>query len=399
MSIFDRFRGGKTKSASTKESIAPIAIDTWKYRGFSGDILTYDLIVDSISALARNIGKMDLKSVRRNAENVATVDRVSDIAKVLAKPNKYMTQYDFLYKVASLYYSSNNVFIWPERDEKGNLVALWPVNYKNFRLVKAENGVLIAEFQLAYTKTYYCAYDELIHLRNHYTTDDLFGDNNAAINPVAELIGAQRQGIINGIKNSAVIRGILKSLNVLKKTDMDAAREQFIEDNLQASNNGGVMVIDGKFDYQNIESKPYVIDSETREQTKKEVYEYFGVNEAFVTNSYTPEQYDAVYEGALEPFARMLMQAFTSKLFTEREQGFGDKVEVNMRSLKFQTTSAAVSIINATRELGLFRRDEYREMLGYEPLGTENGGDEIMVAINNYSSDTESNNEENNDGE
>ena len=43
-------------------------------------------------------------------------------------------------------------------------------------------------------------------------------------------------------------------------------------------------------------------------------------------------------------------------------------------------------VIAATKELGLFTRDEYREMLGYEPLGPDRGGDEIMIATNNYDS-------------
>ena len=54
-------------------------------------------------------------------------------------------------------------------------------------------------------------------------------------------------------------------------------------------------------------------------------------------------------------------------------------------------------MISVTRELGLFTRDEYREMLGYEPLGPERGGDEIMIAVNNYqagNSDDDSLNQE-----
>ena len=51
-------------------------------------------------------------------------------------------------------------------------------------------------------------------------------------------------------------------------------------------------------------------------------------------------------------------------------------------------------MISVTRELGLFTRDEYREMLGYEPLGPERGGDEIMIAVNNYDSSDSVNNQE-----
>ena len=75
-------------------------------------------------------------------------------------------------------------------------------------------------------------------------------------------------------------------------------------------------------------------------------------------------------------------------LITERERSFGNQIEANMSKLKYQPLSAVTNVINATRELGLFTRDEYREMLGYEPLGPERGGDEIMIAVNNYDSNT-----------
>ena len=64
--------------------------------------------------------------------------------------------------------------------------------------------------------------------------------------------------------------------------------------------------------------------------------------------------------------------------------GFGNMVSANMAKLKYQPLSAVTNMISVTRELGLFTRDEYREMLGYEPLGPERGGDEIMIAVNNY---------------
>ena len=51
-------------------------------------------------------------------------------------------------------------------------------------------------------------------------------------------------------------------------------------------------------------------------------------------------------------------------------------------------------VIQATSQLGLFTRDEYRQMLGYEPLGPEKGGDEIMIAVNNMEADDQVKQEE-----
>lgn len=389
MSIFDRFRRkpeAEARERNQGKSI-PITINCWNYRRFHGELLDIDAVVACIDALARNLAKMRLTAIRQVKDAVAVTETTSDVARVLKKPNPYMTQYDFIYKVAALYYASNNVFVWPEYDD-GKLVALWPINYTRFKLFD-KDGIKVARFELHHNHYYTVPYSDLIHLRNHYFNDELYGDENSPFSPIAELMHAQNQGIIEGIKSSALIRGLLIAAGVMKEEDITKARERFIEENLDAKNNGGVMIIDGKFDYKNIESKPYIIDADTRNQTRQSTFDYFGVNEEFVQNRFTAEKYESIYEGKLEPFAIMFTDALTAFLFTERELGFGNEVHANMNKVKYQSTNAVVNIVNATKELGLFTRDEYREMLGYEPLGPERGGDEIMIATNNYESNTQ----------
>ena len=398
MGLLDRFRkpSAEARERNQGKSI-PITINCWNYRRFHGELLDIDAVVACIDALARNLAKMRLTAIRQVKDSVSVTDTTSDVAKVLKKPNQYMTQYDFIYKVAALYYASNNVFIWPEyKDAK--LIALWPINYTRFKLYE-KDGVKVARFELHHNHYYTVPYSDLIHLRNHYFNDELYGDENSPFSPIAELMHAQNQGIIEGIKSSALIRGLLIAAGVVKEEDLKKARERFIEENLDAQNNGGVMIIDGKFDYKDMKSTPYIIDADTRKQTRESTFDYFGVNEEFVQNKFTAEKYESVYEGKLEPFAIMLTDALTAFLFTDRELGFGNEIYANMNKVKYQSISSVVSIVNSTKELGLFTRDEYREMLGYEPLGPDRGGNEIMIAVNNYQSDTqiqegEENNEE-----
>lgn len=388
MSVFDFLKPQARaikKAAKEKALVIPLDINCWNYKHFDGDLLKMEIICACIDALARNLAKMELTAVKRNKDSMAVTTTTSEIYRVLQHPNPYMTMYDFIYKVAALYYASNNAFIWPEYDEMGSLVALWPVNYRRFKLVTYE-GVLIARFELHHNHFYTIPYEELVPLRNHFFEDDLLGDDNTPFNPVADLMKAQNEGIIEGIKSSAIIRGLLKAVQVMKEEDLKAARERFIEENLQTKNNGGVMMIDSKFDYKQIDSKPYVIDADTRKQTEEMAYQYFGVNKEFLENTFTAEKYESVYEGRLEPFAIMLTQALTAHLFTARELGYGNRIEANLSKLKYQPLTVVKDVIAATKELGLFTRDEYREMLGYEPLGPDRGGDEIMIATNNYDS-------------
>ena len=256
----------------------PFDVETWHYKRFSGELLDIDVIVACIDALARNLAKMELTAIRRDKNNISITDRTSDVAKVLKKPNPYMTQYDFIYKVAAMYFASNNAFIWPEYDEEGNLIALWPINYRSVKMYD-KDGIEIISFEMRHGHHYTVPYSQIIHMRNHFMSDDIYGDSNHAFKAIAELMDAQQQGIKGGIKNSALIRGLLKAVQVMKEEDIKAARDRFVADNLDVKNNGGVMFIDGKYDYTPIESKPYVVDADTMKVTREATFSYFGVND------------------------------------------------------------------------------------------------------------------------
>lgn len=380
------FRKKQSNDRERSKAI-PFNVETWHYKRFNGELLDIDTIVACIDALARNLAKIELTAIRRDKNNISITDRTSDVAKVLKKPNPYMTQYDFIYKVAAIYFSSNNAYIWPEWDDEGNLKALWPINYRSTKMYE-KDGVEYIRFEMRHGHYYTIPYSQIIHMRNHFMEDDIYGDSNKAFKSIAELMDAQQQGIKGGIKNSALVRGLLKAAQVMKDDDIKAARERFIQENFAVENNGGVMMIDGKFDYTPIESKPYVVDADTMKVTQSAAFSYFGVNEDFLQNKFDSAGYEGVYEGRLEPWCIQFTQCLTDGIFTSRMQSFGNQVSANMSRLKYQPLTAVTNVINSTKELGLFTRDEYREMIGYEPLGPERGGDEIMIATNNYTSMT-----------
>lgn len=393
MKFLDVLKNQNKQLTPESTGAVPISINTYTNATFDKSILEMDTVLSSIDAIAKHVAKIKLQAVMKKGESVTIQDNTSDVAKVLKKPNKYMTPYDFLYKVTALLLCSENCFIYPERDSDGNLLSLWPINYEQFQLVRSDSGTLFARFRLNYFKTYTCPYDELIHLRQHWIKDDLMGSANDALKPVCAIIEAQNNGIVSGIKNSAIIRGILKSAGVIKEADLRKARAQFIEDNMSASNNGGVIVVDGKFDYKQIESKPYIVDADTIKAVSDKVYSYFHVTKEFVQSDYTSEKYESVYKGVIEPLAILITQALTAGLYTSRERGYGNEVIASMENVKYQPMSVIVEVLKSTAQLGLFTRDEYREMLGYAPLGADSGGNDIMIAVNNYQKEGTNNNE------
>lgn len=115
-----------------------------------------------------------------------------------------------------------------------------------------------------------------------------------------ELIDAQNEGIINGIKNSAVIRFIAKLANTLRPKDIKDEQNRLKEINLDINNTAGVFIIDQKYeDVKQIDSKPYIINPSQMEYIKQNVFNYFGTNEHILQNKFTPDEWNAYYEARL----------------------------------------------------------------------------------------------------
>lgn len=366
---------GQTK---TTMNASPYNITMWHYNTYGKTAYELDTIRSAVDALARNISKMELKHIAPDQDGNKKTMQNSDLARVFAKPNPYMTMRDLLYKVATYYYLHNNAFIYPDFDDAGHLVALYPINAKGYKVYQY-NGETYLKFVIKYTQEYTVPYREVIHLRRFFNDDDVLGDDNNALVPAMELVNATNQGIIKGIANSAVIRGILKATSVIKESQIEADKAKFISDNLSASNNGGIIMVDGKYDYTPVDSKPYMVSAEVMAEAKNKIYDYFGVNEDFVQNKFSADQYDAVYEGDLEPFAMMLQQSFQCILLTQGQYWHGNRIEVSLNRMMYQPKSVLVSLVTATIQQGIFTTNEYRDMFGYPPV---EDGDKRLVSLN-----------------
>ena len=105
-------------------------------------------------------------------------------------------------------------------------------------------------------------YRDIVHLRRNYNSDELLGDNNEALFPALELAHTQNEGIINGIKSSANIRGILKYTQILAPEKLEQEKQKFVDDYLSMNNSGGVVVTDPKTEYTPITNNVTNIDAE-----------------------------------------------------------------------------------------------------------------------------------------
>ena len=273
------------------------------------------------------------------------------------RPNPFMDTAKFLYRVATILSVNNTAFIVPVEDDFGNLCGYYPVLPQRCEVVDYR-GQPYLRYTFAAGKKAAIELERVGILTQFQYKDDFFGENNAAFRPTMELINAQNQGIINGVKNSATIRFLAKINNMIKPEDITKERERFTADNLSADNQSGMVIYDNKFsEVKPIESKAFIVNAAQMKQIEENVFDYFGTNAHILQNDYTEDQWGAYYEGKIEPFALQLSLVLSNMTFSERELSFGNSITFTANRLQYACNKTKLEISTQLFDRGLLNRN------------------------------------------
>lgn len=380
MAIKDFFKKKEFSAAPVKTERAEIigGLNS-SFSAYSGDSYNNDIYRGAVDAIARNAGKLKGSHVIKNADH-DRIDRDCKINRVLqVQPNPFMNAFDFLYKLITHYYLYNNAFALIERDKRGNLAAVYPLNSSHMDFMSDLTGVLYCKFYFEAGRELTIPYNEVIHLRRNFNSKVLLGDDNDAVLPAVELAHTQNEGITSGIKSSANIRGILKIDKILNSAALKDERDDFMRDYMDMSNNGGVVVVDNKMDYTPVDLNPIILDAEQSKEVKGKIYNYMGITESIVNSSYTEDEWAAFYESIIEPLALQLGLEFTRKLFNDREQAFGNSIIFESGRLQFSSNTTKVQLIKELMPMGLLSINQALEILN---LPSVEGGEKRLQTLN-----------------
>lgn len=376
-SLFDRIFGRKPQPTSVQQ-----------LRMMNGYLPTFTMMADAydsdvvrsaVDAIARNCAKLKPKHIRRTNGQVTTTN--SNIEYLLSvRPNPYMDAYTFWYKVITQKYMQNNAYVYVDWDEMGQAKAFYPVNSSQVEFVEAQ-GQIFVQFTFLGGQKVTLPYTDIIHLRRFFYKNDLYGEtNNKALMPTLELINTTNEGIVNAVKSSANLRGLLKFTQaMLKPEEIKRHRDAFIADYLDISNNGGIAATDAKAEYIPLNNDPKVTDAKQMELIEDKVYKYFNVSSAIVKSDYTEEQWNAFYESVIEPNAIEMSLEFTAKVFTQREQGWGNEIVFEANRLQYASNATKLNLITVMMDRGLLSMNEAREVFNLAPI---DGGDKRIVSLN-----------------
>lgn len=352
---------------------------------WNGKLYQSDIVRACIKPRTKAIGKCVAKHVRttevqgeNGIEKKVEVNPLVNIRFLLEEPNQYMSGQMLQEKVTNQLSLNGNAFIYIMRDVNGMPAGLYPIPAASAEAKYDEFGELWLKFSYENGKVDIIRYSDIIHIRDDYFGNDLFGDSpQEALMSVMDSVTASDQGMRNAIKNSAVVRWLLKFTSSLRPEDMKAQAKQFADDYLDIEQNGniGVAAVDAKAEAKQVEPHDYVPNAEQTDKLVNRIYAYFNTNERIVHSTYTEDEWISYYEQAVEPIAAQMSREYSRKLFSRLERSRGNQIVFESSALTFASMKTKLNLVQFV-DRGIMTPNEVRGYLNLVPI---EGGDIALL--------------------
>lgn len=353
-----------------------------QWTNYDGELYNNSQVRSCIDAIARNVAKLSPKHIRYFYENgKQRIEKVDGRVQRLIgkKPNELMNAFSFYYKVISELYLNNNAFIYIARNELNEPIGLYPIRANMYKLLEKDGNIFIQFSFLNGGKTYVASLkDDVIHLKKFYCKEDILGGNNTPITKTMSIKHIINEGIINAIKTTQSIKGILKSQKaMLKPEDIKKMRDTFVNDFMNSDNNIGGL--DATMSFEPVNITPTTASDGQITRFDDEILNYFGINQEILQSKYNEEQWNAFYESVIEPIALEMSLEFTNKIFSIGEQYHGNEIVFEANRLQYASNNTKISIIKEAGALGILTINECREIMNLSPI---DDGDVRVQSLN-----------------
>lgn len=370
MGLFDFIFGNRPKEKGTYEGVFKMLNGyTPRFTSFGGEVYESELIRAAINARATHVSKLKIEFQGAARPALQT--------KLRHGPNQFQTWSQFMYRLSTILDVHNTAFICPVYDQYGEPSGIYTPLPRKCELVQY-SGVpyLRYEFsngQKAAIELAYCGI-----MTKHQYKNDLLGESNGALLPTMDLIHIQNQGIQEGVKSAATYRFMAQLSNFAKAEDLAKERKRFTAENFaRDAEAGGLLLFPNTYsNIKQVDVKPWVVDAEQMEVIRKNVFEYFGVNEDVLQNKAYGDAWAAFYEGAIEPFAIQFSEVVTKMLFTFREQSQGNAVMATANRLQYLSNSEKLNVSSQMLDRGIMSINDIREIWNLPPV---DGGDVRII--------------------
>lgn len=374
---------GNDKSTSNPSTATEVKIlDDKKavFTPYKGDFKNDPDVLKCVDAIARNGAKMHPRHIRNFAEKMENVK--GNLYSILAKqPNEIQNAYQFYYQVISNLELYNDSFIYVQRDSNLKVTGLYPLDFSEGKIYEYE-GKLWVKFKFGRSKERFVPYDSCIHLTRFVGDGGMFGGSPKPIIKTLSMKHVLDEGIINAIKTTQSIKGIIKSTKaMLKPEDVKKMRDQFVEDFVRYGDKSGIGGLDATTEFIPVKIEPTTASDTQIKEIDGKILSYFGLNNDIVQSKYTEDVWNAFYESILEPIGLQMSLEFSNKIFTPTEKAFGNEIIFESNRLQYASNKTKIELLRYGNNIMTI--NELREVFNLAP---REDGDVIMQDLNHIDS-------------
>ena len=342
---------------------------------YHGELEKDSDILTCVDAIARNGAKMHPRHIRNTKDEFKNL--TGRTYRLLAKqPNELQNAYQFYYQIIATLEIYNDAFVYVKKDKDLRVEALYPLLYDEGKLYEY-NDKLYMRFKFGRNKDKYVPYDECIHL-TRFVGDGVFGGSSKPIIKTLSMKHILDEGIINAIKTTSSIKGLLKTTkSMLKTEDIVKMRDTFIQSFVVDGNKTGIGGLDATTDFIPVKIEPTTASDGQIKEIDNKVLSYFGLNENILQSKYSEDEWNAFYESVLEPIGLQMSLEFTNKLFTPTEKERGNEIIFESNRLQYASNNTKINLIRYADNI--LTINEQREVFNLAPI---EGGDKFMIDQN-----------------
>lgn len=368
MGILDKLFGSRKNTDARPASAFKTVTDYEPvFSSWNNDMYQQQLVRATIERIATSCAKLEPNVIGTARPRVARAFETS--------PNQFMTWPKFLARCATILFNENNLFIVPAfKPGSDTIVGIYPLKPEYTEVVE-HRGEPWYRFHMGNGETMALECREVCLVTRFQYQSDYFGSPNI-LDSTLDLMHAQEQAQEQAIRNGAAIRFIGALNGQVREEDMEKKRDRFTEQNLSTENTTGLMVYDATFkDVKQVDPKSWTIDPDEMRRIREDVFFYFGMNEAILTNDYDENQWGAFYEGVIEPFAVQLGEGLSQMLYTMRERP-KNRIEFASSRLQYSSNSSKRNMNRDMLDRGVITLNDARKVLQLPPV---EGGDVFIL--------------------
>lgn len=377
-SLFSRLFGNdrNTFEPSTATELRLLDDNKAVFTPYKGDYKNDPDVIKCVDAIARNGAKMHPKHIRNFAGKMENLN--DNLYKILAKqPNELQNAYKFYYQVIFNLEMYNDSIIYIQRDKDLKVTGLYPLDFNEGKLFEYD-GKLWVKFKFGRSKSRFVPYNDCIHLTRFTSDDGLFGGTTKPIVKALSMKHVIDEGIINAIKTTQAIKGVLKSTQaMLKPEDVKKMRDQFVEDFVKNGDRSGIGGLDATTEFTPVKIEPTTASDSQVKLVDDKVLSYFGINENIIQSKYNEDEWNAFYESILEPIGLQMSLEFSNKIFTATEKNFGNEIVFESNALQYASNNTKINMLRFATNI--MTQNELREIFNLAP---REDGDIILIDQN-----------------